>query len=248
MRECKYFLPGILLVVWATPGLAQQDSDGWTVRFAPYLWGLALEGTSAIGPLPPSEIDASFSDILDNANYALSIHTEFEKGPWTFVIDPTVMSLSMDVTQNMPPVTGTMDIDMWFVEAWAAYEIAPKWELLGGVRWQSQEIAAAIMLGPDPLPFPDIDVDWTDVFVGARFSSDLGSRWFLTARVDAVAAGDSDSSLNASAFFNRRIGQSMTLNLGYRYYTDEYQEGSGTSLYDWDMDMSGPVIGYTWEF
>ncbi len=248
MRICDRFLTGVLLVAWAMPSLAQQDSDGWTIRFTPYLWAVSLEGTSAIGALPPSNIDASFSDILDNANYALSIHTEFEKGPWTFVIDPTVMSLSMDVTQDMPPVTGTMDIDMWFVEAWAGYEIAPSWELLGGVRWQSQEIVAAIMLGGAPLPFPEVEVDWTDVFIGGRFSSDLGDRWFLTARVDVVAMGDSDSSVNASAFFNRRIGQSMSLNLGYRYYTDEYQEGSDSSLYDWDMDMSGPVIGYTWVF
>ncbi len=239
-------LSGILIATWATPSLAQQDSDGLTIQFTPYLWGLSIDGTTAIAILPPSGIDASFSDILDNANYALSIHTEFEKGPWTFVIDPTVMSLSMDISNPFPPVTGVIDIDMWFVEAWAGYEIAPDWELLAGVRWQSQEIAPSISVGP---PIPAIEVDWTDIFIGGRVTKELSERWFLTARVDVVAFGsDSDDSWNVTAFFNRRIGRNMALNLGYRYYTVDYMEGSGLSLYAWDADMSGPVVGYTWEF
>ena len=78
MRVCWGFLSGVILVAWAAPSLAQQDSDGWAIRFSPYIWGLSLDGTSAIAMLPPSDIDAPFSDILDNANYALSLHTEFE--------------------------------------------------------------------------------------------------------------------------------------------------------------------------
>ncbi len=245
-------LSGILLAAWATPSLAQriaeQDSDGWSIRLTPYLWGVSLDGTSAISVLPPLDIDASFSDILSNANYALQLHAEFEKGPWTFVIDPTVMSLEVDISNEVPPVSGDIDIDMWFVEAWAGYQFAPSWELLAGVRWQSQEIAPGVTLGPVPLSIPKVDVDWTDVFFGARFWKNLGSRWILTARMDMLALGDSDSSWNVSAFLNRRFGRNMALNLGYRYYTVEYQEGRGLSLYDWDMDMSGPVVGYTWEF
>jgi hypothetical protein len=51
-----------------------------------------------------------------------------------------------------------------------------------------------------------------------------------------------------TAFFNRRIGRNMALNLGYRHYTVDYVEGSGLSLFAWDAVMSGPVVGYTWEF
>ncbi len=237
---------GILLAAWATPSLAQQDSDGWAIRFSPYLWGTSIEGTSAIAVLPTLDVDASLSDILDNLNFVLALHTEFEKGRWTFVIDPFVAKLEMDVNNAFPPVTGVIDIDMWIVEAWAGYEFVPDWELLGGVRWQSQEIAPSLSLG---LPFSGIDVDWTDVFIGGRVTKDIGERWFLTARVDVVAFGsDSDDSWNVTAFFNRRIGRNMALNLGYRYYTVDYQEGSGLSQYAWDVDMTGPVVGYTWEF
>ena len=72
----------------------------------------------------------------------------------------------------------------------------------------------------------------------------------MSVRGDVQVAGDSDSSWNAAVFFSRRFGQrdSMALNLGYRYYTDDFDTGSGLSFYSWDMDMTGPVIGYSWIF
>jgi hypothetical protein len=46
-------------------------------------------------------------------------------------------------------------------------------------------------------------------------------------------------------FFNRRFGKSMALNLGYRYFVDDYDN---LPTYAWDMTQEGPVIGYTWSF
>ena len=37
-------LTGILLAAWATLSFARQDSNGLTVRFTPYLWGVSLDG------------------------------------------------------------------------------------------------------------------------------------------------------------------------------------------------------------
>ncbi len=72
---------------------------------------------------------------------------------------------------------------------------------------------------------------------------------FMSLRGDYAVAGDSVSgSWNAIGFMKRRIGKTMALNLGYRYYKDEYATGSGLDRYLWDMKMTGPVVGYTWQF
>ena len=232
------------LCLLASPILAQDKA--WEIRLTPYLWGVSLDGTAAIGPAPPTDIDASFSDILSNANLALSLHTEFIRDKWTFTIDPTYMSLTIDVDVPVPPVSGEIDIDMWFVELWAAYEFVDHWQILGGARWQSQEISPDFGLGLAS----GVDVDWTDWFVGFRYTNDISDKWFVAVRGDVQFAGDSDSSWNATVFFSRRFGQrdNMALNLGYRYYTDDFETGSGLSFYAWDMDMTGPVVGYTWRF
>ncbi len=240
-------LAPMAIALWLTAAPLMAQDKAWEIRLTPYLWGVSLDGTSVIGPAPPTDIDASFSDILSNANLALSLHTEFIRDKWTFTIDPTYMSLTVDVDVPVPPISGEIDIDMWFVELWAAYEFVEHWQVLGGARWQSQEISPDFGLG---LPVSGVDVDWTDWFVGFRYTNDISDKWFVAVRGDVQFAGDSDSSWNATVFFSRRFGQrnNMALNLGYRYYTDDFETGSGLSFYSWDMDMTGPVVGYTWRF
>jgi len=66
---------------------------------------------------------------------------------------------------------------------------------------------------------------------------------------DYAVAGDSESgSWNGIVMFNRRFGETMALNLGYRYYANEYKRGSGVNHYLWDMKIAGPMVGYTWQF
>lgn len=236
---------------------AQAADDGWNITLTPYLWGVALDGKTGIGELPPVDIDASFSDILDNLNFAASLHTEFRKGKWNFVIDPTYMDIELDVDMDLPVppsepfdvnVSGKIKIKMWFVEAWTSYLFLPEWEVLGGIRYQDQEITPQITITPPPPSIPPptkIDEDWTDFFAGVRWSKTLSNKWFMVLRGDYAFAGDSESgSWNGIVFFNRRFGETMALNLGYRYFTNEFD----SDAYVWDMNMTGPVVGYTWQF
>ena len=255
----RVFCGVILVLCFSTVNAADNDKEGddrWNILLTPYLWGISLDGQTAIGPLPPVDIDASFSDIFDALNIGGSLHTEFRKGKWNFVIDPTYLDMELDTpTQDvtLPPPPGTpatvggkIKIKMWFVEGWTSYLVAPGWEVLGGVRWQSQDIDVALN---NISLAPSIDQDWTDFFAGVRYSTMLGQKWTLNLRGDYAVAGDSESgSWNGMAIFSRRFGETMALNLGYRYYTDEYKTGSGDGRYLWDVDISGPMVGYTWQF
>ncbi len=40
----------------------------------------------------------------------------------------------------------------------------------------------------------------------------------------------------------------MALALGYRYFTDDLDTGSGASNFIWDGDRHGLFIGYSWIF
>ena len=239
----------VLAAVWSTSAGAQDtDRNAKEILFSPYLWLTSLSGTSTVGALPPVEVDAPFSDLFANLNFALALHTEFHNGPWAFVIDPMYVSVEADLDPGVPVPAGagpTMAVDMWFVELWAGYQFADQWEVLGGARYQSQDLDITGL--PEPLPIDSLSVseDWTDWFIGVRFNTEMGQKWFFTARADAVVAGDSDSSYNASVMFNRRFGPNKALNLGYRYFVDDFDN---LPSYAWDITQDGPIVGFTWAF
>ncbi len=240
------------LGVWSSAAMAQSSSDdGRSITLAPYLWGTSIDGTGAVGNLPPLEIDASFGDILSKANFAMSVHTEFRFDDWVFVVDPTYISLEIEAAlpPEIPVPAGTtlpIEVDIWLVELWAGYRINENWEAIGGLRYQDQDISInGLPDPPSPVSSVEAGTDWTDWFIGARFKTDLGDKWFLTWRADVVIAGDSDTSWNTAIVFFRRIGDTMSLNLGYRYLVDDFVD---PGVYGWDVTQQGPVIGYTWKF
>lgn len=241
-----------LFFVSVQVGFAQEQSDDWEFRIAPYLWGISIEGSSTVGTTPAMDIDADFGDILSNLNMALSLHTEFAKGKWTFVIDPTYISLEIDdaVVAEMPPVNIDMEIDIWLVEVWSSYEVVDHWELLGGLRWQSQTIDVDGTLAMMAVNMELADEDWTDFFVGFRTIYDLSADWYFAGKMDVVLFGDSDTSWNALASVSRRLGKNdqMALTLGYRYFKDDLDTGSGATTFKWDVDQHGPFVGYSWIF
>ena len=245
-KNHRVILSMVIFCLLSTVATAQSSSGNDSkIIFTPYIWGNALSGTSTIGMLPPLDIDASFGDLLDNLNFALSLHTEFVVNDWVFVIDPTYVALEMDIELPPPDASAAMDVDIWLVEAWAGYRLNDSWEAIGGARYQSQDISVAGL--PNP-PFPDnvgVSENWTDWFIGARFSADLSDKWFMKLRGDVAVAGDSDTNWNVSIFFNRRFGDNKALNLGYRYMDNDYND---TGNFRWDVTQDGPVIGYTWIF
>jgi len=234
----------------ASAGILRDDKgdDEWEILLTPYLWGVSIKGDAGPGGSLP--IDASFGDILSNLNMALSLHTEFHRGKWGFVIDPTYLHLEVDIP-NPGPLEPKMEAKIWLVEAWGSYKFVENWEVLAGVRYQDQKLTGKDGLGDvyPPLDGVSIKESWTDVFGGLRTIYPLGEKWIFTGRGDIAFAGDSERSYNLEVFFNRRIGKTMAVNLGYRYFRDDYDnKKAGLDNFVWDVKQTGPVIGYTWAF
>ena len=83
--------------------------------------------------------------------------------------------------------------------------------------------------------------------VGGRVLVPLGEKWWFTGRLDA-AAGGSDLSWNTSLLFDWQANNLFSLVLGYRFFSEEYETGSGDELFALDADMSGPMLaaGFRW--
>jgi hypothetical protein len=91
------------------------------------------------------------------------------------------------------------------------------------------------------------DDQWWQPFVGARFSSDLGKRWRLRGRADYGYWGGSKYANNetwmAELMLDWRFNDWGAVTLGYRYSEIDYDNGSTSSPFTYDMTEEGPLLG-----
>jgi hypothetical protein len=164
---------------------------------------------------------------------------------------------------------------MLIAEMAAAYEVA-RWNGLtsptsntaldlyagGRIWWQhiDAEIIASGTVNIFDLSFPrsgvvsaSKTVDWVDPLVGIRLRHQFAPAWNLAISGD-VGGFDVGSkfSWQVLAALDHEIYRSKTITwsgmLGYKALSVDYSQGSGLSLYKFDMTMHGPIFGVTARF
>ncbi len=225
------------------PGVVTaQESDGWNFRISPYLWALSLDGTTAAaGSDVP--LDASFGDVLDLLNFALSANMEWNKGKLSLILDATYADLEAKIDTG-GAIGGSVEIKITMIDALVGLNVTEYADLYAGIRYNDQDITII----PDMLPDIELGDDWTDFVLGVRFSNELSDKWSFTGKFDVTVAGDSDSAWSTQVLFLRHIGDNKHFDIGYRHYDVDYESGSGMSLFKWDVAHSGPLVGFSWEF
>ena len=97
------------------------------------------------------------------------------------------------------------------------------------------------------------DVDWVDPLVGFRIRQGMapGQELFLRADVGGFDVGSKFSWNVVGAYsfdFAVRDGITYSGMLGYRALSVDFEKGSGTSRYEYDVIQHGPVVGLTLRF
>ena len=84
-----WMLAAMLSAAATSPTLAQDTAPAtasWQLSVTPYLWATALKGDARVGRTK-ADVDASFSDILDNLNGALMLSVEARRGRFGLLSD-----------------------------------------------------------------------------------------------------------------------------------------------------------------
>ena len=91
--------------------------------------------------------------------------------------------------------------------------------------------------------------DWWDPIVGARASLPIGTKFNVGFNGD-IGGFDVGSDLTWQAFpyVGWQFAKSASLQLGYRFLYTDYESGSGTSRFKYDMLTQGPQLGVTFPF
>lgn len=222
---------------------APADASGWQFTVAPYLLAPALDGDVTLRGRDLG-VDLSRGDIFSNLNLGFMGYFEASKDRrWGVAAD--VIYANLDIDDDARRVEA--DLTQGIYSGAVLVRVGPAVELYAGGRLVSLENSAEFQ-GPLGLTVRQ-DRTWVDPLVGGRVSVPLGGRWDLTAAADVGGFGlGSDIAVNVWPVVTYRFSPGLRAAAGYRALYIDYESGTGTGRFAYDVWMHGPLLGLVAQF
>jgi opacity protein-like surface antigen len=234
------------LALSSVPAVAQESQ--WTYDLSFNLW---LSDTAVSTDTPFGVVDAelSFSDAIQDLDFAFMGTAEARNGPWAVFMD----MLYFNLTADAPTPLGTLFSEVstgskiTVLSGYVAYRVheEPTFAVdLGvGLRGFWTDLDTTLVGASAPTESFSQTKDWVDPIVAARIRMAFGEDWFGTLMLDAGGTGDS-STWQALATVGYRLNENWALQGGYRYLQSEWDTDFGQS----SLEFSGPILGVTYRF
>ena len=246
MPSFKNFMALAVAFAGAAGSVAAQDRPTTAFQITPYVWATGVGGD--IKPFtgaPTVSISKSFSDLLGDLDAAFFISAYARHGNVVFMGDLSTSSSSRE--GSVPALGGlpaTGKLRQTSVTALAGYRVAQtpdaSFDILGGARhWRVRGTVET------PLADASRSVSFTDPIIAARANFQISPGWsaLLYADVGGFGVG-SRRTAQLLGTVNYQMRENVFLSVGYRHLHVDYRDG-GT---EFDMRMSGPIIGATLRF
>lgn len=169
--------------------VAEAGDDRWRSSLFVYLWGVDMDGTAAVRG-QEVDVDASFSDIVEDLKFAAFARFESHKGKWGYFFDG--MYVKLDPEESTPIGNVKVEVEDFIGEVGGVYHFNPTVQGLFGVRYQKMEVDLKL-----PARTVGGDESWVDGFMGVRLVPVRNEKWRVWLRGD-VDGGDSDFNWNAA--------------------------------------------------
>lgn len=231
---------GISLAILVGAPVHAQD---WTYTASVYLFSAETE----VG-LGDRSGTLSFSDALDNLDFAFMGAFTGNNGQWGFLAD--FMTLDLSFGNSTPgPIFGGLntDVQVRTFSGYATYRIGDsatvQTDLLAGFRWFDMDTTLTLLPGTSPGSARSAGDDWVDPVIGIRTQFDIAGDWTGTFLADYGGSSDRDT-WQVFATANYAFNENWVGRFGYRYLSVENDE----LTQPFDFSMSGPVFGVSYQF
>jgi hypothetical protein len=236
-------ITGLLLV--GPHATAQAGSGDWEFTIAPYLVAAAMDGTVGIKG-HDVKLDVPFSKIWDNLHMGAMVHFDMKNDRWLLSSDVIYMNLQ----QSAEVANGTAEVSVTetFFEVAGGYRVSQAFTFLAGARLV--DLGSKLSFTGAHANFSgDQSKSWVDPFVGAQLNIALSDRWWLDLHGDVGGFGvGSDLAWQAYADVGYRASDLVSLYIGYRALDMDYESGSGSTLFRYDVLTAGPQVGVAFRF
>ncbi|MDJ0992924.1 MAG: hypothetical protein QNI90_05075 [Dinoroseobacter sp.] len=240
MKFLSAGLPAIVTLAATLP--TAVPAEEWEFEGSLYLF--AAETTLGKGDL---EGTLSFSDALENLDFAAMAAFAASNGQWTFIADVMHFDLSFENDTDGVLFTG-LDTDSvtTLFNGLALYRVqeTPRYslDLGGGFRYFKTDTTLALRPGLLPGRSVRNDDSWTDPVLAAIGRFELSEKWTSTIAADYGSFVSDRETYQLTVSLGYRFAENWTARLGYRYVNVENDED------DFRFEQSGPLLGVNYRF
>jgi opacity protein-like surface antigen len=237
------------IVSAAAPDAAPAVEAGWTYSVTPYFWAAGLSGEASEFGLPVIDIDASFSDIFDNLDFAAMLIGEARNGPYSLFGDLIYTKLSSGSATPRGVLATSVDVEASTFAglAGAGYSVfegqSGRLDVVGGVRVWSVDtdisFSGAFLDGETRSD----GATWVDGLVGLRGNYAFTPQLYVMGW-GLIGAGGADVDWDVMAGVGYNINETFSATLGYRALGVDYSDDG----FLFDVVQQGPIAGLTIRF
>ncbi|NGO51066.1 outer membrane protein [Allomesorhizobium camelthorni] len=237
------------LIVAAAPEPQPVAESGWTFSVTPYFWAAGLSGELSQFNLPVVDVDASFSDIFDNLDFAAMLIGEARNGPYSLFGDLIYVKLgaSSDTPLGIAADSADVDASTFAGLVGAGYSVLEgptgRLDVVGGVRVWSVDTDISFSGGILDGQTRSDGATWVDGLVGVRGNYAFTPNFYATGW-GLVGAGGADIDWDLMAGIGYNINETFSATLGYRALGVDYSEDG----FLFDVVQQGPIAGLTIRF
>jgi hypothetical protein len=252
----------LVIVLAGSPRQTRAEGLKWTI--APYAWASDVGLDILVNSDPLIGTNVPFNNLVDKLDGAFMGRVEMRADKFGAFIDAYAINLSdSSVIPVGPggPIFGDLLINTDLTEK--IYELGGFYRmgspapgsvsfdiLLGGRKIDVDQSLNIILPGPGATPLnAEINISENDIFVGGRILGRFTERWAYRIRAD-YGGGGTDGTLNAMASVAYTFGKTglFSLDLGYRYFNIELKDDSNGTVFETEITMSGPTLGFIFNF
>lgn len=247
---------------FANPLLSNEQNDRWQFTIAPYVWALGMYGRVGVGNRI-AHVDQTFSDVLQKLNFAGMLWLDLHHDRFGVFLNSLYAVMSDDASQGPYSVHDKNDYGLF--SGGLSYQIYRSpfgsssnhngifiIEPYAGFRYTENQVRLTFHLPGLSITTND-DQYWTDPIIGVRLTTLFHNGWEVNLSGDLGGLNASKQySYNVIALLGYQIQSNCCMQtklyLGYRMLDQRYLTGHGLTRFDWDMKLTGPLLGAAFSF
>jgi hypothetical protein len=250
----------IVVSILFSVNLMAQDSNAvapqknkWSFLIEPYMMFPSMKGSVGLADLPDATIDVSSNDIFGHLKMGFMLNAEATTGKWTIGSDLLYMNLAQGVDPRTLINSGEITAKQIGWEVSGLYSVTPWLEL--GIGGLLNSINSEVDLnmkaigGGTTTKSKSMTETWFDPMLIARIKSKSGEKFIYQFRGEVGGFGiGSDLAWQMQVYAGYQFSKLFQITGGYRIISLDYETGTGQDRFMYNVDTSGPVVRFGFNF